>query len=126
MGKQEHDWQDMLASLRAEMPADGPEDGGAGPECEGDAAHPPQGVEAIARRQFRVFRQRKGRAGKTVTMIEGRGLSPDEAEALLVHLKRRCGCGGLLRDGLLELQGDKRVQAKGELEAMGHGVQLGN
>ncbi len=116
----------MLASLRADMPGVGAEEGDDTPQEADGSSQGSQGVEGIARQRFHVFRQRKGRAGKTVTMIEGKRLSPEEAEELLVHLKRRCGCGGLLRDGVLELQGDKRSQARGELEELGHSVQLGN
>ncbi|TBV06612.1 translation initiation factor Sui1 [Stutzerimonas kirkiae] len=54
----------------------------------------------------RVRRESKGRGGKTVTTIAGVPLLPDELKALAGELKRRCGTGGSLKDGVIEIQGD--------------------
>lgn len=54
----------------------------------------------------RVRRETKGRGGKTVTSISGVPLVGDELKALAADLKRRCGCGGSLKDGVIEIQGD--------------------
>lgn len=84
-----------------------------------------RGVEAIGKQRFVVAQQRKGRAGKTVTLIRA-AIGTEEQEELLVYLKRRCGCGGTLREGAIELQGDRRTQVQTLLTALGHSVQLGN
>ncbi len=68
----------------------------------------------------RVLRESKGRKGKTVTLVTGLPL-PDEAlRALLSELKRRCGSGGALKDGVLEIQGDHRDLLVDELKRRGY------
>ena len=50
---------------------------------------------------------RGGKGGKTVTVIRGLELDPNELKALLKKLKTRIGSGGTAKDGLIELQGDQ-------------------
>jgi translation initiation factor 1 len=57
---------------------------------------------------IRVGRETKGRAGKGVTTITGLPLSLSEIEALAAQLKKRCGSGGTVREGIIEIQGDHR------------------
>jgi translation initiation factor 1 len=54
----------------------------------------------------RVRRERKGRRGKTVTTVAGIPLAPDELGELAAELKRSCGTGGSVKDGVIEIQGD--------------------
>ena len=54
----------------------------------------------------RVRRESKGRGGKTVTTISGVPLAIDALQELASALKKRCGCGGSLKDGVIEIQGD--------------------
>jgi translation initiation factor 1 len=54
----------------------------------------------------RVRRETKGRGGKTVTSVSGVPLAGDELKELASALKRRCGTGGALKDGVIEIQGD--------------------
>jgi len=54
----------------------------------------------------RVRREKKGRKGKTVTTLSGIPLPPDELKDLAKELKQRCGTGGALKDGVIEIQGD--------------------
>lgn len=54
----------------------------------------------------RVRRETKGRGGKTVTTISGLAMNTPQLESLLKDLKRTCGAGGALKDGVLEVQGD--------------------
>lgn len=54
----------------------------------------------------RVRRETKGRGGKTVTTISGVPLAEEPLKELASALKRRCGCGGALKDGIIEIQGD--------------------
>ncbi|MCY1177668.1 translation initiation factor Sui1 [compost metagenome] len=51
-------------------------------------------------------RESKGRGGKTVTTVTGVPLALDELKELATTLKRRCGTGGSLKDGVIEIQGD--------------------
>ena len=54
----------------------------------------------------RVRRETKGRGGKTVTTISGLAMNVEQLTALLKDLKRVCGAGGAVKDGVLEVQGD--------------------
>ena len=49
---------------------------------------------------------RKGRGGKSVTVIEGLQLSGEDCEKLLKQLKAKLGTGGTVKNGTLEIQGD--------------------
>ncbi|AVK24363.1 translation initiation factor SUI1 family protein [Pseudomonas aeruginosa] len=51
-------------------------------------------------------RETKGRGGKTVTTISGLPLAGDALKELASALKRRCGTGGSLKDGVVEIQGE--------------------
>ena len=53
-----------------------------------------------------IRRETKGRAGKTVSTITGVALAEEPLKALLSELKRVCGCGGSMKNGVLEIQGD--------------------
>ena len=72
-----------------------------------------------ARGPVRVGRQTQGRKGKGVTVITGLPLPPAPLEALAKELKKRCGCGGTVRDGVIEIQGDHRDLLVAELERRG-------
>ena len=72
----------------------------------------------------RLLRDRKGRGGKTVTLVAGINAPPAELNALASDLKRLCGTGGTLRGDVIEIQGDVRERIKGELERRGYTVKL--
>jgi translation initiation factor 1 len=54
----------------------------------------------------RVRRESKGRGGKTVTVIAGVPGNEAALKLLAGELKRRCGTGGTLKEGMIEIQGD--------------------
>jgi translation initiation factor 1 len=70
----------------------------------------------------RVRRESKGRGGKTVTVIAGVPLADDAVRALAGELKRRCGTGGTVKEGVIEIQGDHRELLLTELAARGFKV----
>lgn len=70
----------------------------------------------------RVSRQTKGRKGKGVTIITGVPLAADELKKLAAKLKQKCGCGGTVKDGTIEIQGDKRDTVIDELKKQGYTV----
>jgi translation initiation factor 1 len=74
---------------------------------------------AAAPSAVRVAREIKGRAGKGVTTITGLPLSLADIDALATKLKKRCGSGGTVRDGVIEIQGDHRDSIVAELIKMG-------
>lgn len=70
----------------------------------------------------RVSRDVAGRKGKGVSVVSGLPLGPPELEALAAVLKRRCGSGGTVRDGRIEIQGEHRQRIVAELEGLGYKV----
>lgn len=56
----------------------------------------------------RIHRETKGRKGKGVTLISGVPLSGEELKALAKTLKQKCGTGGTVKNGIIEIQGDHR------------------
>jgi len=56
----------------------------------------------------RIQRETKGHQGKTVTLISGLALRESELQTLAAELKKACGCGGSVKDGIILIQGDKR------------------
>jgi translation initiation factor 1 len=67
----------------------------------------------------RVGREVKGRAGKGVTTVTGLPLPLVDIEALATQLKKRCGSGGTVRNGIIEVQGDHRDVIVAELVKLG-------
>ncbi len=70
----------------------------------------------------RVGRSTKGRKGKVVTIVTGVPVPPDELRTLAGDLKRSCGTGGALKDGVIEIQGEHRDTLVSELEKRGFKV----
>ena len=70
----------------------------------------------------RVRRETKGRGGKTVTSIDGVPLASDGLRDLARELKRVCGTGGAVKDGVIEIQGDHRDELVAALESRGYTV----
>jgi translation initiation factor 1 len=70
----------------------------------------------------RIARDRKRRAGKTVTVISGLRHDPATLERLLKTLKQQCGAGGAIKDGELEIQGDNRERVASALAALGYKI----
>ena len=68
----------------------------------------------------RVARETQGRKGKGVTVITGLPLAQSELEELATKLKKRCGSGGTVDDGRIEIQGDHRDALVRELTALGY------
>jgi translation initiation factor 1 len=67
----------------------------------------------------RVGRETKGRAGKGVTTVSGLPLSAADLETLAARLKKRCGSGGTVREGIIEIQGEHRDRIVAELCQLG-------
>jgi translation initiation factor 1 len=70
------------------------------------------------------LRDKKGRGGKTVTLITGLTGSAQALAQLASELKRLCGTGGTLRGDVLEIQGDFRDRLQPELERRGYKVKI--
>lgn len=72
----------------------------------------------------RLRRETSGRKGKGVTTISGVPLPATELKVLAKALKQRCGTGGAVKEGVIEIQGDHRTLLKAELEKRGYTVKL--
>jgi translation initiation factor 1 len=83
---------------------------------------PSRPSRSVPPRQQTVYveRDRKGRGGKTVTVISGLQHDPATKEKLLKQFKTLCGAGGALKEGNLEIQGDHRDKLIAALQEMGY------
>jgi translation initiation factor 1 len=70
----------------------------------------------------RIGRETKGRKGKGVTVITGVGLDEAGLKELATALKQKCGAGGTVKDGVIEIQGDHRDRLVEELQKKGFTV----
>ena len=68
---------------------------------------------------IRVSRATQGRGGRIVTVINGLPLNDGQLLLLTGELKRRCGSGGTVRDGSIEIQGEHRDTLVAELVRRG-------
>jgi len=81
--------------------------------------------EDIAREQQKIsIAIDKRRYGKMMTVVEG--INPNELDinVLVSKLKSICACGGTIKEGKIELQGDHRTKVKETLEKMGFVVEV--
>ena len=69
---------------------------------------------------------RRQRAGKQVSLIEGFVGTQEDLAALARTLKTRCGTGGTAKDGEITIQGDFRDKLVGILTEMGYKARRGN
>ncbi len=91
-------------------------------DCRCKRSRPAQPVVTPGDGIVRVSRETKGRKGKGVTIIKGVPLAGNELEALATKLKKRCGCGGTVDGGSIEIQGDHRDLLLEELGKLGYTV----
>jgi protein-tyrosine phosphatase len=70
----------------------------------------------------RLGRETKGRRGKGVTTVSGLPLDEAGLLDLAGKLKDRCGTGGTVKDGVIEIQGDQRDRLAAVLEGLGYRV----
>ena len=74
--------------------------------------------------KVKVRREVGGRKGKTVTTVSGVPVKDAELKEIAGRLKKRCGVGGSVKDGVIELQGDHRTTVVELLRADGYTVVL--
>lgn len=93
------DWRDALGALRGIM--------GEVPE-ESETTQAPETEKAVQKERLDIVFERKGRGGKTATIITGFTVADEEVEAIAAELKKRLGTGGSARGGEILIQGDRR------------------
>jgi len=93
-------------------------------ECKSVAARKASSAEPArpADGIVRVSRETHGRKGKGVSLVTGLRMAPAQLEALCKELKQRCGAGGTVKAGTIEIQGDHRDALVAELTARGFTV----
>lgn len=70
----------------------------------------------------RLMRETKGRKGKGVTLITGLALDTPGLKKTAKMLKQKCGSGGSVKSGIIEIQGDHRDILEQELGRLGYKV----
>ncbi|MCM1319531.1 MAG: translation initiation factor [Muribaculaceae bacterium] len=114
------DWKEMLLAKSAELgiaPEDNAGVESAVPETETESAFDPRKHPAV-----HVVVERKGRGGKTATIIEGFDCTPDQLKDIAARLKTKLGTGGSARGGEILIQGDCRNRVMDELRTQGFKV----
>ena len=67
-----------------------------------------------------ILRQTAHRGGKAVTVVANfKGIGQPEKEQLAKKIQKTCGCGGTVKNGQIEIQGDKRAEVARILEEAG-------
>jgi translation initiation factor 1 len=92
--------------------------GGIGPSEQRVTEPRPTAIKGVAK----VGRETKGRRGKGVTTVSGLALNESSLQELAARLKERCGTGGTVKDGRIEIQGDLRDRVAEELQRIGYTV----
>jgi translation initiation factor 1 len=81
------------------------------PENPAADSAPPSKPSRKNRGRVDIIRQTAGRGGKTVTVVKGFvGIGLPEKKQLARAMQKVCGTGGTVKDGQIEIQGDKREE----------------
>lgn len=102
------DWKDSLSALRSSLPEG--EDPVAVPDKASSSKLP----------VLEIVLERKGRAGKTATIIAGFTCGDDELASVAATLKSKLGTGGSARGGEILIQGDRRSDVRRILASLGY------
>ncbi len=109
------DWHDALSALAQDL----------GGVASLDEAHDdlgqPDGDE-VQKGTLHIVLERKGRGGKTATIICGFTLGDESLKALAADMKKSLGCGGSARGGEILIQGDRSSDCRHFLVARGFKV----
>lgn len=102
------DWKDSLSALRSSLP---------------EGEEPEKGTNIVPSPKLPVLEivlERKGRGGKTATIIAGFTCSDDELASVAATLKSKLGTGGSARGGEILIQGDCRADVRRVLATLGY------
>ena len=70
--------------------------------------------------KVRVYIDRKKRAGKEVTVVQGIDVNEQELKDLAKQIKTKCGVGGSSKDGMILIQGNQREKVVKYLQDLGY------
>ena len=85
-----------------------------------DAAEDEVETLPMAKQKLRVSIEKKGRGGKTVTLVKGFVGKEEDLKSLAKSLKTKCGVGGAVKDDEIVIQGDLRDKVMGLLKTFGY------
>jgi translation initiation factor 1 len=88
------------------------------PETESTEELPPN------QHSLKIQASRKGKGGKTVSIVSGFQVSPETLQSLTKQLKNQCGTGGTMRDREIEIQGDHKQKLLEILTKLGYKAKL--
>jgi len=71
-----------------------------------------------------LHRESKGRGGKTVTLVKNLVLCEKDLKTLAKNLKRACGSGGTIKEGVIEIQGEHREKIADLLRKQGYKIRI--
>jgi translation initiation factor 1 len=74
--------------------------------------------------QLKIEASRKGKGGKTVTIVSGFQVSSETLNSLTKILKNQCGAGGAIKDNTIEIQGDHRQKLLEIMTKLGYKAKL--
>ncbi|MDE7345867.1 MAG: translation initiation factor [Muribaculaceae bacterium] len=108
------DWKDALASLSGLPEGEATDD-----TSEGNTAPRTQSEVPQQKSPLHVLIEKKGRGGKTATIIEGFEISDEEIDEIARSLRKKLGTGGSARGGEILIQGDRKTDVVRLLKEMG-------
>jgi len=87
---------------------------------------PSQNMQSLPPSQQTVYlhHDSKGRGGKAVTVLKNLVLSENDRKELAKKLKQICGCGGTVKEDVIEVQGEQRQKIANALIKMGYKVKI--
>lgn len=94
-----NDWHDALGALMQNL----------GSDTEPEVATPAVDQKSAQTARLDIVFEKKGRGGKTATIVTGFTISDDEVEEVASEIKKRLGAGGSARGGEILIQGDRRT-----------------
>lgn len=107
------DWHDALSSLATHLPK-----GEDNAPSENEAAV----ASSVQKSPLHIFLERKGRGGKTATIICDFQLDDEALKKMAADIKRTLGCGGSARDGEILIQGDRVTDCRKFLSSRGYKI----
>ena len=91
-----------------------------------EEAEPEEATLEPSKQNLIVSIDRKGRAGKQVTLVTGFIGTAEDLAGLGRTLKMKCGVGGSAKDGEITIKGDFRDRVTALLKEMGYKAKRGN
>lgn len=120
------DWKDKLALLKGEMnnfPEESTQETEVCSTIDGGEENEKDSGK-LQKEPLKVITDRKGRKGKTATIIEGFIIAQEEVEKIAKVLKQKLGVGGSVREGEILIQGEHKEAVKNILSSLGFKVKL--